>query len=971
MANKDEGIHTIRPGGGAVHKPSEGSNGRDRSKEKEDDKPRVRTGTIVADEKNETRVTGERDKMDTKSYYRYTVLPNLGKLVERLDSDEDRAHYEEVLTGLEEVLNIDSDEVNKAAHKEALKALEEKGDRSTAYNVLSYYNNQTIKSLAILANYSAEPGYKPFSGSPEQERALLIYSEFLLHNFRMSSTNPDVIASAGSFEIREQVDKLHIDEDRKAALVQALDKMSHFADYSFVDVAKGIYIGRASYGAPDDPDADEPEHLDAKQVRDILRVYNNQTEGAHRALISALDAVDPESLQLWRTYRENGIEVDLNERPFSAWDKQIAERNKAQLDENGHVPSKYYINGILGTEKTTVGRWGRHDPHQLKHTVKTKVEQAPVMRNGHEVLEDVETVTIAIMAGVYQGEFKEGRTLQPGESRPKEFFEKVVDVQVWGAQLNSADKVENFMDQLKAAEGVVMRGAEVVKVLGNFEYERTQDPQIAKAEHFRIPVINYQGKPDYLIVDRKTLLEMEKSTHKAQQSFARLGEADSRYKVSPREERQARFNAQLRQNENTPEAWVDQERDFLTVEGIANEKMEALRARRGRRAEGEDDPQAAKISEALKNYQTLVNEFNLNYCRISRYRVLAEERLAGMHVRRASPDYLTRLRQEMNSVAVEYLNMVSAFRTVNAEIIRMSSTKDMEKELENLLANMDIEMQVQMKLQSTNKTEEEIRAEYGSSVRRNNGRAPGAESLSLRQRLASIRRRPEAVATIAAEEAEEVPDTGEAMSLTPAEAEGTTLPEIVGRAQSFTIEYHDPQYRFMRNGVEIADHDDPIFTVNSSVYRELQFTSYEVTKDDPNSSRIAFVPLERLGTLPENIKAGFRPGSTAVSFEFILEHSDSSMRGNDSVILTGAMVLSKTDAEALERGIVANPDMFNDMVVAVNGGNPIPTYLKNPDGSPVPGSLTAKRKGTRVSMYHMDDEGHPLMSQTGEFGSTS
>ncbi len=334
----------------------------------------------------------------------------------------------------------------------------------------------------------------------------------------------------------------------------------------------------------------------------------------------------------------------------------------------------------------------------------------------HDKLEKVQATEIAIMAGVWQGEWNQGATAKPGESHRKEFYQRVVDVTVWSVTLNSADAVANFLDQLEAADAVRMDGEVVGEVLGN----RMSGEVFKNAQAYRIPVLNHRGEPSFLVVDKETYDEMRKVARTSQASYAELAKKDSRYKVSDQKERHKAFRPQLKEHRATPEAWVDQEHDFILAEEISRGKISALEAT----GSEVDRYMADQLKVALDNYRDQLNKFQMNFCRESRYRELALGRLAKRGVAENAPDFNKLLVQEMNAVAWEYANKWNAFKSVTTRLLELQSIgngrpdaqldseaiKTAEDDLRNFLANLDYELEIQVRAMSTNHTVEELRS---------------------------------------------------------------------------------------------------------------------------------------------------------------------------------------------------------------------------------------------------------------------
>lgn len=728
MVTRQAGIQEITtiadPDGGAIDRGgANGRNGNHSVRPVDTTPTRPEQGTLVV-EGNTPRVEGNREILESDAYFLQQTLPTLRHFVAELVGTNydhltraQEIRYNGVIADLANKIRAEAvAPINQGCESYLLDV----GGQELATRIERSFDAQFAQGFLLIDTYAEEvtPGV-PSAQRLNQEKALLVYTELMLNRM-----NGQVEINAD--ELGTTLQELGFTQPEAYALGRAFTGIYGHVEptlFSFVDEvttdSNFIPLDEEAemvsvLSLLDDEEQEEVQrHLNPTAVIQHLEHKNAVVEGAYRVLIGALDGLNEPAHQAWIEQREQNPEINLNEQPFSTWEAQIAEKNGITLQAGEHLPSKYYINGCLGTEKSESKLFGIQGTHKLKHVIKNADHKAPVRSGGQgkEKLEKVQAAEITLMAGVYQGEWQQGKTLQPGESRPKEFFEKVVDVTIWSTSLNSADAVENFIDQLKEADALVLKGAEVTQVLGRYE-----DGMLNGAQAFRVPVMNHRGEPSFIVVDRETILEMMRVAQVSQESYARLAQRDPRYAVHSREERWKAFRPQMRQHENSPASWVDQERDFILTEEISAERIRALRAGGGE----VDGFVADQLTLALENYRAQFNEFQMNYCRISRYRDLAVGRLARRNLTDGAPDYQNLLRGEMNAVALEYMNRWNAFRNITTRLVQEGAggIDGATRELLEFLANIDYELEIQVRVNSTDVDEASVRQILVPSRRR-------------------------------------------------------------------------------------------------------------------------------------------------------------------------------------------------------------------------------------------------------------
>lgn len=661
-------------------------------------------------EDGKPKIEGSLEEYNPREYFNQRTLGILRGVAERLPDGAEVRHYNQVITELTEVLVVD--DATKEAYDRAFNDLETRGSEEIAEGVLSFYRDQFRKSFQIIDGYVDERPLGQLSDVErvtriQQERALLLYSEFVLANIQLNSIHSERQATGREFldnRLETALAELDISDEQRHALGFAFTALRNSGEFDFTQSCNNVVEHRTEYLPASDPVAvaSGGVRLDAQFINDVHFVRaNDRIEDAHRLVISALDQLDEPARQRWVAERGQNPEVDLTQNPFSIWQEQIEARiaERENLDTARPMESKDYISGILGTRKEEAGFFGIKRAHELKHHIKNVDHKAPIKRPGssRDKLENVQATEIAITAGVWQGEWNQGATAKEGESHPKEFYERVVDITVWSVSLNSADAVANFMDQLEAADAMQMNGEVVGAVLGN-------QADVPNAQAFRVPVLNHRGEPSFLVVDRETYGEMIEVAKVSQASYAELAQKDSRYAVHDRETRHRAFRPQLRENRATPESWVDQERDFILAEEVSRQRAVGLEG--GTEA---DRFVVGQLGEAMERYRAQFNEFQMNFCRESRYRELALGRLTLRGVAGNAPDFDRLLAQEMNAVALEYINRWNAFRAMTTRVLELQSltannaleTTDLataERDLLNFLANIDYEFEIQVRV---------------------------------------------------------------------------------------------------------------------------------------------------------------------------------------------------------------------------------------------------------------------------------
>ncbi len=928
-------------------------------------------GTLTV-EGNTTRIEGNREALEADAYFLERTLPTLRGFVRELvvkDQDHFTEAQEVRYTGvISDLANRVRAEVTAPVNRGCESYLRDIGGRELANRIERSFDAQFAKGPLLIDTYAEEalPG-EPTIERLNQEKALLVYAELLLNrmNGQLAIDEPALGRTFG--ELGFSPEQAHaLGEAFTAVYGHVEPTLTSFVDEIIGNDANFIPVEVVApvlpvveETPPEPPEAPPPppephvRELNRTAVCEYLEHKNDVTEGAYRVLINALDRLNEPAQQRWIEQREQNPEINLNERPLSTWQTQVQDRIEQAEGARRQIESRDYINGLLGTRKEETKFLGFKGNHEVKHHVKNVKHKAPVREAGssRDSLVDVEATEIAIMSGIWQGEVYEDKTLHPGESRPKDYFGRVVDVTVWSVSLNNADAVANLLDQLAAADAMQMDGESVGRVLGNHT-------EVPNAKAFRIPVIDHRGQPTFLVVDRETYGEMVRVARISQASYAALLRRDSgytgdppRYAVHDRETRHAAYRPQLREHQATPQNWVDQERDFILAEEISQQRIAALRT-----GTELDRFVAGQLDEAAVRYQAQFNEFQMNFCRESQYRELAISRLARLHLENA-PDYQTLLRQEMNAVALEYINRWSAFRGITTRLLELRDAAGAERELLDFLANIDRELEVRVRVDSADVREEDVRRLLG---RRTLTPIPVESTIVPGSPLPPA----EAVSSIMAGEAVAAEVLGRPLEaaelplvIAPAaEAiETARLGDLVGRAQLRGLEHHDPKYHWTDGGRDYG-FEDVRGNVSSAVDVVTEMSANHIMNTDRNSSRIAFVPTSMLIADPRVSELPpFPPESVAVRFDFRVDHMDSARDGGE---LVGILVLSREDAAVLREQVVSHPENFFNLVHIVNGGE-INSYEP---GRPM--SMTTQRRGDAVSVYELDATGQVTRTET-------
>lgn len=694
MAGNDLLIASIVPDGGnvVVAGRERGGNG--------DNGERPRRGEIAADGETLS-LGGDREQIKPGVYYNQKTVPILRGFVSHLTDEAEIAHYNNVISELSRNLYVDDE--TKIAYEATSDRIVELSSEAVAIRVETFYRDQLQKSISIFDGYLESASTSAHTEERlTQEKALLVYAEYLLAQNQVNSIHDNRHAEGHAFDLDEALSRLQVTDEQRVRLHQALHGMTSFADFSYIQRAHKMVTALEDYTPPD---FSSPLELNTVYVNENLARSNAQIEGAHRLMIDALDKIAAQN-------DEQGPSVNLNESPLTTWSGQVEERLGRSIE------SKDYINTLIGTEKGQTKLFVLHENHKVKHLIQNMSHRAPVRRrgDGEETLQAVEAAEINLFAGVYQGELHSGKTYKPGESHPKEFFERVIDVKVWSVSLNSPDKIANFIDQLNAAEAVATNGAEITGLAaGGFNID--MDPSQVNGEAFRVPVLNHEGKPNFVVVDRDTLLEMASVAKVSKASYARLAAVDPRYKVNSQTERWEVFKPPLSEQRTTPDNWVNEERGFILAEGLSRQRVEALKAT----GDEVDSFVADQLEQAFHNYTTQFNEFQMNYCRPSQYRNLAVARLGRRGFSEIAPDFESQLEREMNTVALEYMSRWNAFRTVTERMLILNSDADaivdIEQQLKSFLANIDYELQIVAVAGSSANRENEVRATLNPFMR--------------------------------------------------------------------------------------------------------------------------------------------------------------------------------------------------------------------------------------------------------------
>lgn len=674
----------------------------------------------AASRKDEVSRQGD-ERLSPHTYYVKAALPVLRSFVESVADKEIRRHYNRVLEQLGEA--IKGAEIVNDRYAECLADIEKIGGRDLARSVEELYLWQLQRSIELISAFDPKSGTNP---EPLQQLAVLVYAEYILNLSRAHALNEadrDLAIVAANRSLKTSLEQLGFTPASVIKLVGHFGQLGNFADFNFAETHKKVTGPIQDYEPPDTQTARTAGgvRLSRESVLEHMKTRSHQIEGAHRLALEAIDSLSSRGeLGPSLVDRRRNPEIDVSGNVLSNWEELVRQRiaKEEKLETPRPLQSGDYISGILGSEKEEGGFLGIPGKHRLKHHIKNVEHKAPVKRPGasREKLKSVQAVEIAIVAGVWEGEWRRGSTLKPGESAPKEFFRKVVDVTVWATTLNSADAVENFIDQLESAQAVELDGETVKGVVGNV----SDHPD---AQAYRIPVLNHKGEPAFLVVDARTYREMLEVAQVSRKSYAELAKIDPRYAPKSREERHKAFRPELKENTPKSDMWVDRERDFIAVEGIQQEILADLDKNDVRERYIGD-----QIKEAFDRYTRLFNEFQRDFGRESRYRQIAAERLRERGITSRAPDFESFLSKEIQEVAREFLYRCNAFRYVSEKVYyvrQLLSNPDLDsqelektrRELLDLLANLDYEYEIKMAALSNDDGQEDFEVKAREAIK--------------------------------------------------------------------------------------------------------------------------------------------------------------------------------------------------------------------------------------------------------------
>lgn len=651
------------------------------------------------------------------SYYIDAVLPVLKRFVANIEDKDLKDHYDRILDRLGSYLRK-TERFTNLSETESLVDIERLGGERLTQSVKEFYQWQLKRSVELVGGYVVGG----LELEPKQQKALLAYVEYVLNLMEACCQQKDVDKNqavlAANQNLKDALEKFGFEWMEVKRLVGYFGQVANFVDFSLAETCERVMESIQDYEPPDSGSASlvGGVKLSSQQVLDQLRVRSHQVEGAHRLIVEAIDSL---RANYNPTERQPSPKLDVGGGVLENWEELVKKRiaKEEGLDKPRPLQSDDYINGILGSRKEGPGFLGIPLRYQLKHHIKNVEYKAPVRTLGSrkDRLESVQAAEIAIVAGVWEGEWKRGSMLRPGESAPKEFFGKIVDVTVWSTILNNPDAVENFINQLESAQAVELEGESVKNIIGSVS-------DFPNAEAYRIPVLNHKGEPAFLVVDRDTYKKMLKVAQVSRNSYAELAKRDSRYVPRSRDERYKAFSSELKENILRNDNWVDRERDFIAVESIQREVLASL-------DEGNEVEHyvAEQVRAALEKYRELFNDFQRDFGRESRYREIAAQRLKENGITADSVDFDRLLAAEIEYVAKEFVFKWNAFRYVGDRVCyaqKLLSNPDLgydeayrlKKELLELLANLDYEYEIRFIVLSKGKGQNNFEAQVRETV---------------------------------------------------------------------------------------------------------------------------------------------------------------------------------------------------------------------------------------------------------------
>lgn len=433
------------------------------------------------------------------SYYIDAVLPVLKRFVANIEDKDLKDHYDRILDRLGSDLRK-TERFTNLSETESLVDIERLGGERLTQSVKEFYQWQLKRSVELVGGYVVGG----LELEPKQQKALLAYVEYVLNLMEACCQQKDVDKNqavlAANQNLKDALEKFGFEWMEVKRLVGYFGQVANFVDFSLAETCERVMESIQDYEPPDSGSASlvGGVKLSSQQVLDQLRVRSHQVEGAHRLIVEAIDSL---RANYNPTERQPSPKLDVGGGVLENWEELVKKRiaKEEGLDKPRPLQSDDYINGILGSRKEGPGFLGIPLRYQLKHHIKNVEYKASVRTLGSrkDRLESVQAAEIAIVAGVWEGEWKRGSMLRPGESAPKEFFGKIVDVTVWSTILNNPDAVENFINQLESAQAVELEGESVKNIIGSVS-------DFPNAEAYRIPVLNHKGEPAFLVVDRDT-----------------------------------------------------------------------------------------------------------------------------------------------------------------------------------------------------------------------------------------------------------------------------------------------------------------------------------------------------------------------------------------------------------------------------------------------------------------------------------
>ncbi len=277
------------------------------------------------------------------------------------------------------------DEDTKKVYESAKAELKDRGGEQVAESVKSFYLDQLRKTLQVVDGYVDE---RPLDLLPsdernariQQERALLLYSEFVLANIRVNSIQSDRQEAGRDFldnHYQTVLARLNITEEQRNALGFAFNALRNSGEFAFTQSCRNVIDPKIEYLRANDPDAhaNGGVRLDTKFINEVHFVRANEhIEDAHRLVIAALDRPNEPARERWIAAREQnpGVDITSPQGPFSDWQDRVESRiaEYEGRERPRKMESRDYINGILGSRKEESGFFGVKRPLSLSTTSK-------------------------------------------------------------------------------------------------------------------------------------------------------------------------------------------------------------------------------------------------------------------------------------------------------------------------------------------------------------------------------------------------------------------------------------------------------------------------------------------------------------------------------------------------------------------------------------------------------------------------